>query len=179
MNAGQLAELIAAGFWAVLVCAAVYVLVRLSRLISAGTRMLTEYYERTDLLIERAQAAVDQTNRQLARTDGITASMEQVTADMTELSGQVTALAGLARSISAGFGSPLLKCAAAVYGVRRAVALRRSPGRRAAAAEMPPAVPGGPAAAALPAPRAADGRRRPLPRQRAIAGSGRRERTRP
>src|ERR1039458_4261656 len=180
MNAGQLAELIAAGFWAVLVCAAVYVLVRLSRLISAGTRMVTEYHERTDLLIARAQAAVDRTNEQLARTDAITASMRQVTTDMAELSGQVTALAGLARSISAGFGTPLLRFAAAAYGVRRAVALRRSPGH-GGAAEMTRAASDGPGAAALPGRRGADGTRPALPRQRTrtrtrtrtIAGSGR------
>jgi hypothetical protein len=183
MNAGQLAELIAAGFWAVLVCAAVYVLVRLSRLISAGTRMVTEYHERTDLLIARAQAAVDRTNEQLARTDAITASMRQVTTDMAELSGQVTALAGLARSISAGFGTPLLRFAAAAYGVRRAVALRRSPGH-GGAAEMTRAASDGPGAAALPGRRGADGTRPALPRQRTrtrtrtrtIAGSGRRGR---
>ncbi|MGO8884379.1 MAG: hypothetical protein ACLPUO_16120 [Streptosporangiaceae bacterium] len=162
MNAGQVAELIGAGFWAVLVCAAVYVLIRLSRLISAGTRILSEYHERTDLLIERAQAAVDRTNEQLARTDAITASMQQVTTDMAELSAQVSALAGLAKSISAGFGTPMLRFAAALYGVRRAVAVRRSP--ELASPELRGTPGAGPEMA-------------PLSR-RAIAGAPRPERTR-
>jgi hypothetical protein len=171
MNAGQLAALIAAGLWAVLVCAAVYVLFRFSRLISAGSRMLTEYRGRADLLIERAQAAVDRTNEQLARTDAITASMDQVTANMAELSGHVSALTGLARGISAGFGTPLVRFASAVYGVRRAVALRRPSRLRAVSA---PAASVGPAVPAVPAQREADRMSRP----RAIAGSGRRERAR-
>ncbi len=77
MNAGQLAELIAAGFWAVLVCVVVFVLFRLARLISAGTRMLTEQHERTGLLLDAAQAAVDRTTGQLDRTEAITASLDQ------------------------------------------------------------------------------------------------------
>ena len=166
MNAGQLAELIAAGFWAVLVCAAVYVLIRLARLISAGTRALTEYRDRADLLIERAQAAVDRTNEQLARTDAITASMNQVSANMAEMSGHVSALAGLTRGISAALGTPLLRCAAAVYGVRRAVAVRR-PGRpRAGIGERPSLATTG----------APIGTRGPRSRPRAITGSGRRQR---
>lgn len=124
MNTGQLAELIAAGFFAAGVCAAVYVLFRLARLISAATTMMSDYRDRADLLIERAQAAVDRAGEQLARTDAITASMDDVTANMAELSGHVSAMAGLARAISGGFGAPLLRISALAYGVRRATGLR-------------------------------------------------------
>jgi len=87
MTAGQVAALIAAGCFAVLSCAAIFVLLRLARLMSAVTCMVTEYRDRADLLIEQAQEAVDRTNAQLVRTDAITASMDQVTANMAELSG--------------------------------------------------------------------------------------------
>jgi uncharacterized protein YoxC len=126
MNAGQLAALIAAGFFAVLACVAVFVLIKLARLMSAVTGMVTEYRDRADLLIEQAQAAVDRTNEQLARTDAITASMDQVTANMAELSGHVSALAGLARGISAAAAAPLTGFSALVFGLRRAVLVRRS-----------------------------------------------------
>jgi hypothetical protein len=177
MNAGQLAALIAAGFWAVLVCAAVYVLARLAGLISAGTRALAGYRDRADLLIQRAQAAVDLTGEQLARTDAITASMDQVGASMAELSGQVSALAGLTQAITAAIGTPLLRCAAAVYGIRRAVAVRR-PGRPRAgigerAALATTSAPVGPAGSG--SARAAL-TRAPRSRPRAITGSGRRPR---
>ena len=48
MNAGQLAALIAAVFFAVLACAGIVVLVKLSRLMSAVTGMVSEYRDRAD-----------------------------------------------------------------------------------------------------------------------------------
>jgi mannose/fructose-specific phosphotransferase system component IIA len=126
MNAGQLAAMIAAGFFAVLACVGVYVLIRLARLMSAVTGMVTQYRDRADQLIEQAQAAVDRTNEQLIRTDAITASMDQVTANMAELSGHVSALAGLARGISTAVAAPLNGMSAFAFGVRRAMVVRRS-----------------------------------------------------
>jgi hypothetical protein len=137
VNAGQLAALIAAVFFAVGMCAAVFVLLRLAGLISHANRVLTDYGDRASTLMERAQAAVDQTQEQLARTDSITANMDDVTANMAELTGHVSALAGLARGISDGLGTPLLRVSAFVFGVRRAAALRR-PGRAAAPASRAP-----------------------------------------
>ena len=141
MNAVQLAALVAAGFFAIGVCAAVFVLVRLGRLISVAGGMLADYRDRTDVLIDRAQAAVDRSHEQLSRTDAITASMDEVSSNMAELSSQVSSLAGVARGISAGLGTPLTKLAAVTFGIRRAVALHRAaaagrqalpPGQRAA-----------------------------------------------
>jgi hypothetical protein len=140
VNAGQLAALIAAGFFAVGMCAAVFVLIRLAGLISHANRVLTDYGDRADTIIERAQAAVDQTQEQLARTDRITESMDEVTANMAELTGHVSALTGLARGISDGLGVPLLRFSGFAFGVRRALALRR-PGRATAAAREPGALP--------------------------------------
>lgn len=148
MNSGQLAELIAAGFFAAAMCAAGYVLIRLARLIAAATSMMSDYRDRADLLADRAQAAVDRAGEQLARTDSITASMDQVTANMAELSGHVSAMAGMARIISGGIGTPLLRIFALAYGVRRAAGLRLAalagPPASARAAERPgrPAIEG-------------------------------------
>jgi uncharacterized protein YoxC len=126
MDAGQLAALIAAVFFAALACVGIFVLLRLARLMSAAAGMITDYRVKTDRLIEQAQAAVDRTNEQLARTDSITASMDQVTANMAELSGHVSALAGLARGLSAAATAPLTGASALVFGLRRATAVRRS-----------------------------------------------------
>ncbi len=125
MNAGQLAALIAAGFFAVGVCAAVYVLIKLARLISCANTVLTGYADATDTLLRRAQAAVDRADEQLARTHALSESVEAVSASMTDLSEQVSAVAGAARMVANGFGAPVLRLAAASYGVRRAVTLRR------------------------------------------------------
>jgi uncharacterized protein YoxC len=126
MTAGQLAALIAAISVAVLAGTGVVVLVKLARLTSALTRLVTNYSGRADELLDRAQAAVDRTNEQLARTDSITASMDQVTANMAELSGHVSALTGLARMLSATAAAPLTGLSALAYGVRRAMLLRQS-----------------------------------------------------
>lgn len=125
MNAGQLAALIAAGFFAVGVCAAVYVLIKLARLISLAGIVLTGYQDATGHLLRRAQAAVDRADEQLARTHALSESVEAVSASMTDLSEQVSAVAGSARLIANGLGAPVLRLAAASYGVKRALALRR------------------------------------------------------
>jgi uncharacterized protein YoxC len=125
MTAGQLAALIAAGFFALLVIVACYVLLRIARLLTAATGLVTGYRERADTLIEQAQAVVDRTNDQLTRTDAITASMDEVTANMAELSGHVSAMTGLARALTGVVGAPVTGISAVAYGVRRAVAQRR------------------------------------------------------
>src|SRR5579875_11469 len=131
LNAAELAALVAAFFWAVLVCAGVYVLFRLARLLSQATRLTAELRSRSDLVFERAQAAVDRANKQLDATGSVTASMDDLNAGMSELAGQVSALAGMGRAIATG---PAGRAAAFVYGVRRAVAIRR----HAPVPDMPP-----------------------------------------
>ena len=130
MNAMELAALIAATFWALLVCVGVFVLFRMGRLLSESTRLVADVRERGDLLLRRAQAAVDgaqaavdRAGNQLDRTESVTASMDELGAGMTELAGRVTALAGFGRAIA---GGPVGRAAALAYGVRRAVGLRRA-----------------------------------------------------
>src|SRR5262245_23175118 len=126
MDAGQLAALIAAGFFVVGVCACVYVLAKLARLISAATTVVVGYSESADELLRRAHAAVDAADEQLARTGALADSVDQVSASMSDLSDQVSAVARTARLIAVGFGTPMLRLAAAGHGVRHALAIRRS-----------------------------------------------------
>ncbi len=128
MNAGQLAALIAASFFAIGVCVAVYVMLRFARLIAAASAVLTGYSDASQALIERAQAAVERADEQLARTGALTESVEAVSDSMSDLSEQVSAVAGSARMIANGLGTPVLRFAAASYGVRRALTLRRNGG---------------------------------------------------
>jgi len=130
MNAAGIAALIAAVFWALLVCVGVFVLVRLGRLLSESSRLVADLRERGDVLLQRAQAAVDgaqaavdRAGTQLDRTESVTASMGELEAGMTELTGQVTALAGLGRAIA---GGPVGRMGALAYGVRHAVTVRRT-----------------------------------------------------
>jgi Bacterial protein of unknown function (DUF948) len=129
VNAAELAALIAAVFWGLLVCAGVFVLFRLGRFLSESTKLVTDVRERGDVLLTRAQAAVDgaqaavdRAGRQLDQAESVTASMEELGAGMSELAGQVTALTALGRVI---VGGPVGRLGAFAYGVRHAVSLRR------------------------------------------------------
>ncbi len=131
MNAAELAALIAAVFWALLVCVGVFVLFRLGRLLSECSKLVADVRDRGDVLLQRAQqavdgaqAAVERAGGQLDRSESVTASMDELGAGMTELADQVSALAGLGRAIAAG---PVGRAGALAYGVRHAVSLRRAP----------------------------------------------------
>jgi len=109
MNVAELAALIAAVFWALLVCVGAVVLLRLGRFLSESTRLVAELRERGDVLLQRAQvavdgaqAAVDRASKQLDQTESVTASMDELGGGMAELAGQVTALASLGRTIAGG-----------------------------------------------------------------------------
>jgi hypothetical protein len=130
VNPAELAALIAAVFWALLVCVGVVVLMKLGRLLSASTALVADVRERSDVLVQRAQAAVDgaqaavdRAGKQLDRAESVTASMDDLGEGMAELAGQVTALAALGRVIAEG---PVGRTAALAYGVRHAVGLRRA-----------------------------------------------------
>ncbi|MDX6333404.1 MAG: hypothetical protein QOG05_744 [Streptosporangiaceae bacterium] len=166
LNAVWVAVIIAAACWAVLVIAAVYVLIKLSRLITQTSATVSGLRDSSDTVIARAHATIDATAGQLDRTDEITASMDQVAAGMADLTGRVTALAPLARLAAATSGTRLARVSAFVYGVRHAAELRAAAGeaRRAAGVSSPSrlsrGVPGGrPPGPALPAGQAPAGDR--------------------
>ncbi len=126
MNAAQAAALIAAVFWALLVSVGVFVLFRLSRLLSESTKLIARgdtILQRAQTAVDGAQAAVDRAHTQLDRTEPVSASMSELDAGMADLAGQVTALASLSRAIATG---PVGRMGALAYGVRHAVSLRRA-----------------------------------------------------
>ena len=133
MNAAELAALIAAVFWALLVCVGVFVLLRLGRFLGESSKLVADVRERGDILLTRAQAAVDgaqaavdRAGRQLDQAESVTASMDELGTGMAELAGQVSALASFGRALT---GGPVGRAAALAYGVRHAVSLRRGANR--------------------------------------------------
>jgi methyl-accepting chemotaxis protein len=126
MDTGQLAALIAASFFAIGVCVGAYVLIKLARLISLAGTVLTGYQDATASLLDRAKATVERADEQLAKTGALSESVEAVTGSLADLSEQVSAVAGSTRLIAAGLGTPVLRVAAASYGLRRAIAVRRT-----------------------------------------------------
>jgi uncharacterized protein YoxC len=114
LSGGQVAGLIVAMFWAILVCFLAVVLLRLARLLSETTKMIAEIGEHAAPLLTDMTRTVEQAGEQLDRVDTITRNMAGVTQNVSAVSTVVTSVVG----------NPLVKAAAFSYGVRRALGVR-------------------------------------------------------
>ncbi|MEV7596247.1 DUF948 domain-containing protein [Kitasatospora sp. NPDC089797] len=112
MTVGELAGLLVAVFWAVLVTLLAVVLVRLSKVLKEATVLVSAVTEQAVPLLSDAGAAVRSANEQLDRVDEITANVQDAAANAKALSS----------TAAATLGGPLMKVAAFSYGVRKAVA---------------------------------------------------------
>ncbi|MET8703989.1 MULTISPECIES: DUF948 domain-containing protein [unclassified Kitasatospora] len=112
MSVGELAGLLVAVFWAVLVTLLAVVLVRLSRVLKEAAVLVSAVTEQAVPLLTDAGTAVRSANEQLERVDEITANVQDAAANANALSS----------TVAATLGGPLVKVAAFSYGVRKAVA---------------------------------------------------------
>ncbi|MFI9722301.1 DUF948 domain-containing protein [Streptomyces sp. NPDC052396] len=117
MSGGEVAGILVAVFWAILVSFIALVLVRLAQTLKAATKLVAEVTEQAVPLLADASATVRSANSQLARVDSIAADVQEVTANASALSS----------TVSTAFGGPLVKVAAFSYGVRRAMGRRTEP----------------------------------------------------
>ncbi|MGH3864614.1 MAG: DUF948 domain-containing protein [Pseudonocardiaceae bacterium] len=115
MPAVQIAALIAAGAFVVLVGLLAVPLMKLGRTLDEATLAIRKASEEADPLLSGANTTVTQVNAQLQRLDGITANAQAVT-------GNVSALTSL---FTATLGGPLVRLAALSYGVSKAMRRRR------------------------------------------------------
>ncbi|OQO94917.1 DUF948 domain-containing protein [Saccharomonospora piscinae] len=115
MSAGQIAALIAAGAFVLLVLFLVIALVKLGRTLDEATTAIRKAHENTDPLLHGANETITHVNTQLERVDGITANAQAV-------SGNVSALSSV---FTATLGGPLVKTAALSYGISKAMRARR------------------------------------------------------
>lgn len=111
MSVGELAGLIVAVGWAVLVTLLAVVLVRLSKVLREATVLVSAVTEQAVPLLTDAGAAVRSAQEQLVRVDDITANVQDAAANANALSS----------TVAATLGGPLVKVAAFSYGVRKAV----------------------------------------------------------
>ena len=109
---GQIAGLIAAVVFAVLVGVLALPLVKLGRTFDSATRALNEMTDHTLPVIDEAAKAVASGNVQLDKVDKVTTAA----ADMSQNLSALTAL------FAATVGGPMIKVAAFSHGVRRALA---------------------------------------------------------
>ncbi|MEV4898791.1 DUF948 domain-containing protein [Nonomuraea sp. NPDC050547] len=115
LTAGEVAGLIAATGWIVLVCVLAMVLVKLARLLTETTKMVSDLSERVVPLLEDVSVTVNEANRQLVAVEAITKDVKQVSSHAAKLSGVTQTI----------FTGPLIKVSALSYGVRRAIQARR------------------------------------------------------
>ena len=123
MSGGDIAGLIAAGIFAVLVGLLAVPLLKLGRVFDEASAAIRGVSENITPLLEEATTTISETNKQLVRVDRITSSVEEVT-------GNVSALVAL---FAATVGGPLIKIAGFSAGVRAAIA-----GTRSARKSVPP-----------------------------------------
>lgn len=126
MSAGQVAALIAAIAFVVLVLLLAIPLIKLGRTLDEATVAIRKAHERTDPVLTGANTTITHVNTQLERLDGVTANAKAVT-------GNVSALTSL---FTATLGGPLVRAAALSYGISKAVRKRR---KAAAEPEAKPA----------------------------------------
>src|SRR5260370_23696327 len=88
---GQVGVVAAAAAFVAVAGVAVYVMLKAARLMSETSATVAGLRERGDLLIERANAAIDEAGEQIARAETVTTSMAGVTAALTGLRRPITA----------------------------------------------------------------------------------------
>jgi uncharacterized protein YoxC len=118
MTGGDIAGLIAAGVFAILVALLAIPLIKLGRVFDETTAAIRELSTNVTPLLEETTSTVAQTNHQLATIDAITTNVAEVT-------GNVSAMVAL---FAATIGGPLIKLAGFSAAVR--AALRASRPRR-------------------------------------------------
>ncbi|WP_329109319.1 DUF948 domain-containing protein [Micromonospora sp. NBC_01699] len=129
MNPGQIAALVAAGAFLMLVLVLAVPILRLRHTVDAATRAINDLNDRTAPLLGNANATIENVNVALTQVhtslDGVNIQLAKIDT-MTGHAQNVTAnVANLATVVSAAAANPLVKVAAFGYGVRKAASARR------------------------------------------------------
>jgi hypothetical protein len=117
VTGGEVAGILVAVFWAILVSFLAVVLVRLAQTLRATTKLVADVTEQAVPLLADASATVRSAQTQLDRVDAIATDVQEVTSNASALSS----------TVSSAFGGPLVKVAAFGYGVRRAIGRKGQP----------------------------------------------------
>jgi len=115
MTIGDIAGLIAAVVFAILVGLLAVPLIKLGRVFDETTKAIRDVSGNVTPLLEEVTETVTESNRQLARVDTITR-------DVADVTGNVSALVTL---VAASIGGPLIRIAAFSAGVRAAIGTGR------------------------------------------------------
>lgn len=116
MTFGELAGLIAAATFLLLVGILAIPLIKLGGVLTAAEDLVRGIAEKTVPLLGEVTTSVVQVNLELERVDSITQNVVSITTNAKALTGV----------FAATLGSPMVKVAAFSYGVRRAIGARQS-----------------------------------------------------
>jgi uncharacterized protein YoxC len=115
VSGGEIAALIAAGAFVLLVLLLAYPLLKLGRTLDEATLAIRKTHDGVSPLLGQAQDTMTQVNSQLGHVGGIAKNVDSMTTNVSALTSVV----------SSTLGSPLIKVAAFTYGVRKTVNDRR------------------------------------------------------
>lgn len=115
MSGGEIAALVAAIAFVLLVLLLAIPLLKLGRTLDEATLAIRKTHEGAAPLLADAQGTLAQVNAQLEQVEGIAKNVNSMT----------TNVAALTAIVSSTLGSPLIKAAAFTYGVRKTVGERR------------------------------------------------------
>lgn len=127
MSGGEVAGLLVAVFWAILVSFLAVVLVRLAQTLKAATKLVTGVTDSAVPLLTEASQTVRNAQTQLEKVDAIATDVQEVTSNASALSS----------TVSTAFGGPLVKVAAFGYGVRQALGRKNPPPSRRRTTVLP------------------------------------------
>ncbi|GIF17452.1 uncharacterized protein YoxC [Actinoplanes tereljensis] len=129
MDAGEIAGLIAAGAFLMLVIVLAVPILKLGRTVDAATRAINDLNDRSGPLLGNVNETVENVNTALGQVqvslDGVNLQLAKVDT-ITDAAAHVsTNVANLSTVVAAAAANPLVKVASFGYGLRKAVNNRR------------------------------------------------------
>jgi len=115
MSGGEIAALIAAIAFVLLVLLLAIPLLKLGRTLDEATLAVRKSHDGIGPLLTQAQQTMDSVNAQLVQVESIATNVNSMT----------TNVAAMTAVVSSTLGSPMIKAAAFTYGVRKTVSDRR------------------------------------------------------
>jgi uncharacterized protein YoxC len=115
MSGGEIAALIAAIAFVLLVLLLAIPLLKLGRTLDEATIAVRKTHDGVGPLLAQAQQTMDSVNAQLVQVESIATNVNSMT----------TNVAAMTSVVSSTLGSPMIKAAAFTYGVRKTVTERR------------------------------------------------------
>ena len=115
MSGGEIAAVVAAGAFVLLVLLLAIPMLKLGRTLDEATLAIRTTHEGAAPILANAQDTIAQVNLQLVQIEDISKNVNSMT----------TNVAAMTNIVSSTLGSPLIKAAAFTYGVRKTVNDRR------------------------------------------------------